>query len=101
MISPATMDKASLVATLHANSASPYQGCPRPAAAAQPSNPNGRLKLSDVPKWPLGREKRVERIQRTWCFIDCRKLELITMWSMVWGKSVEDRKSTRLNSSHL
>ncbi len=34
------------------------------------------LKVSDVPKWPLGREKRVDFIQRTWCLIEERKLEV-------------------------
>ena len=42
------------------------------------------LKVSAVPKWPLGREKRVDFIQRTWCSMDCQKLELMTMWSMAW-----------------
>lgn len=76
---PTAIDIASRVATLHANTAAPHQTCPSKAPATSPSTPNGKLKVSDVPKCPLGREKRVDFIHRTWCFIDDQKLELITM----------------------
>ncbi len=45
-------------------------GRPRAAADSSARRPNGRLKLSDVAKWPAGREKRVDFIQRTWCFME-------------------------------
>ena len=34
------------------------------------------LNVSAVPKWPFGREKRVDFIQRTWCFSDAIRLEV-------------------------
>ena len=34
------------------------------------------LNVSAVPKWPLGREKRVDFIQRTWCLSDCTRLDV-------------------------
>jgi len=46
--------------------------------------PKGMLKLSEVAKCPAGREKRVDFIQRTWCFIESMKFELMTIWSMAW-----------------
>ena len=76
---PTAIASASREATLHANAANPHNGCPIHAAAAHASIPNGTLKVSAVPKCPLGRENRVDFIHRTWCFIEDRKLELITM----------------------
>ncbi len=57
----------------------PHQGCPIAAAAIQPNKPNGKLNVNAVPKCPLGREKRVDFIHRTWCLSDEAKLELMTM----------------------
>ena len=76
---PTAIDNASRVATAHASSATPHQTWPSNKPAASPSSPKGMLKVSAVPKWPFGREKRVDFIQRTWCFSDAIRLRLITM----------------------
>ncbi len=69
-----TMPQASEIAAI--------QGECNESAATNASNANGMLKVSEVPKWPLGREKRVLLLQRTWWRIESMKPVLSTMWSM-------------------
>ena len=70
---PTAIDNASRVAIAHQAQNAPH-GWPSSKPAASPSNPNGMLNVSAVPKCPFGREKRVDFIQRTWCFSDAIRL---------------------------